>query len=221
MACLHWRDKKFKKNLHIPTGRYIFVATNMDTRTQILQHIFEAIKLHGYQGLRTDKVIAALGVTKGAFYHYFPDKQSVGYAVTDEIIAPMYIGNWSNLLTGNGSVLENLLAGIQRQTCYVTDGNVHLGCPLNNLIQEMSPLDEGFRLRLRSIVERERALIEAAIKFSMDAGELKPDVDPNSLSLFILSAIEGSYSIAKSLQRKSVFDDGVVHLKAYLLSLKQ
>lgn len=104
----------FKKNLHIPTGRYIFVATNMDTRTQILQHIFEAIKLHGYQGLRTDKVISELGVTKGAFYHYFPDKQSVGYAVTDEIIAPMYISNWSNLLTGNGSVLEHILAAIQR-----------------------------------------------------------------------------------------------------------
>lgn len=84
----------------------------------------------------------------------------------------------------------------------------------------MSPLDEGFRLRLRSIVERERALIEVAIKFSIDAGELKPDVDPSSLSLFILSAIEGCYSIAKSLQRKSVFDDGVEHLKAYLLSLK-
>jgi hypothetical protein len=97
---------------------------------------------------------------------------------------------------------------------------VHLGCPLNNLIQEMSPLDEGFRLRLHSIVDRERALLETAIQFSVDAGELKSTVNPESLALFILSAIEGCFSISKSLQRKSAFDDGVEHLKAYLLSLK-
>lgn len=193
----------------------------MDTRTQIVHKTFEALRRQGFQGLRTDKVIAELGITKGAYYHYFPDKLSVGYAVTDEIIAPMYIKNWQNLLADDQPVLDNICRVLDHHKHYVRPDNVHLGCPLNNLIQEMSPLDEGFNLRLRRIVEKQRALIEAALNYGQEAGQIQPSVVPRSLALFILSALEGCYGIAKALQQKAVFDEGMEQLKAYLQLLRR
>ena len=34
--------------------------------------------------MRLDDVVAATGLTKGALYHHFPNKQALGYAVVDE-----------------------------------------------------------------------------------------------------------------------------------------
>jgi AcrR family transcriptional regulator len=56
------------------------------TRQLILQRCFEAIQAKGFETLRTDKEIARLKITKGAFYHYFPNKSELGYAVVDEVI---------------------------------------------------------------------------------------------------------------------------------------
>lgn len=55
-----------------------------DTRTQILERIYQAVRLHGFQGMRADKVVIDLGITKGALYHYFASKLELGYAIVDE-----------------------------------------------------------------------------------------------------------------------------------------
>jgi AcrR family transcriptional regulator len=65
-----------------------------DTRARILQENYKAVHRFGFQGTRTDKVVAELGITKGAFYHYFPTKNDLGYAIVDEIILPNYTSIW-------------------------------------------------------------------------------------------------------------------------------
>ena len=72
------------------------------TRQMILQRCFEAIQSKGFETLRTDKEIARLKITKGAFYHYFPNKAELGYAVVDEVMMPYYEQKWAQqLLKGN------------------------------------------------------------------------------------------------------------------------
>ena len=73
---------------------YVRKASLMNTREQILNKNYESMCVHGFQGLRTDKVIDTLGITKGAFYHYFSSKKELGYAIVDEIIAPHYISGF-------------------------------------------------------------------------------------------------------------------------------
>ena len=53
--------------------------------------------LNGFQGLRADKVITEIGITKGARYHYFPTKQSIGLCIIDEVIKPMYLTFYNEL----------------------------------------------------------------------------------------------------------------------------
>ncbi|MDB5014222.1 MAG: hypothetical protein JWQ25_2424, partial [Daejeonella sp.] len=90
----------------------IHLLQAMDTRTQILNKNYEAMSKHGFQGLRTDKVIAELNITKGAFYHYFPSKNSVGYAVVDELMTPQYITNWANLVRKDVHVIDAFIEAL-------------------------------------------------------------------------------------------------------------
>ena len=183
----------------------MYVCIMLDTRGEILQKNFEAMRLHGFQGLRTDKVIAQMGITKGAFYHYFKDKLNVGYAVVDELIAPSYINTWKHLSTPGVHVIDAIAETLRRIAAFSNQETIHLGCPLNNLIQEMSPLDEGFNKRLSAILNEERKMIRQGIQTGIADGTIVADTDADALALFILASLEGSYAIGKSFNSYQKF----------------
>jgi len=177
----------------------------MDTRTQILERNFEAIRISGFQGLRPDKVIAELGVTKGALYHYFPDKTTLGYAMVDELIAPRYKGLWQKLDEMNGHPIDNIQAVLRFQKTFLSASTVGYGCVLNNLMQEMSPLDEGFRVRLKNIIENQRQSIEYHLLKNSKQLNDRTIAAISSISISVLAANEGAYSIAKTIKSVETF----------------
>ena len=180
-----------------------------DTRDKIMTRIAEGMHLSGYQGLRTDKVIEAMGITKGAFYHYFIDKPTVALAVIDEIHARNYIDTWKDLKTSPGTVIENLAQALVGIRDMVTAENVHLGCPVNNLVQEMAPLDEAFRQRLEHIVATEIQLIGEALEYGQNLGQVAQDLDAEDEAMCIINALEGAYSTGKLFRSKVYFDRSI------------
>lgn len=180
----------------------------------------ESIHINGFHATRTDKVIAELGITKGAFYHYFPDKLSLGYAVVDEILYPQYVNMWTHLEHFKGNIIDGIILGLQnvRGTC--NDETIGYGCPLNNLIQEMAPMDDGFRARLNRIVDKELGLLSAAISKGKKQKQIVKFVDPKALAYFIFASIEGSFTLGKINQSKAVFDASIDQLVRYLETLK-
>lgn len=190
-----------------------------DTRDKIMARISEGMHLSGYQGLRTDKVIEALGITKGAFYHYFIDKPTVALAVIDEIHAKNYIATWQGLTDGPEPVLDKLATALEGIKGMVTEENVHLGCPVNNLIQEMAPLEESFRLRLKHIVETELSLISEALVYARDHGQVKSDTKAYEEAMCIINGLEGAYSTGKLFRSKEFFDTSVDQIIAHIRTL--
>jgi len=191
------------------------------TRELLLEHNYKAIHLNGFQGLRTDKVLSDLEITKGAFYHYFPDKLSLGYAIVDEILKPNYLNLWKkaeeNLddpISSIVQILDYIQANILK-----SEEDARLGCPLNNLIQEMAPLDEGFRNRLQFIVAEQRRMLGNAFRNAQKKKLIQNNSEPEELALFVLSSVEGAFSLAKGLQSKRAFDMCINQLRSWIKSL--
>lgn len=192
----------------------------IDTRRNILEKNFDAIHLHGFQGLRPDKVIAQLGITKGAFYHYFPSKLELGYAVVDEVIAPRYTGLWLQLDHYQGHPVEGIIAMLNYLGSSMNEESCKLGCPLNNLVNEMAPLDEGFKKRLEGIMHTMHQATARALQRAANNGSLQAHIDPQGYAYFVLAAIEGCFSVAKSMQSKVAFDAALAGLISSLRSIK-
>lgn len=191
-----------------------------DTRTQILEKSYQALRLHGFQGTRADKVILDLGITKGALYHYFPSKLDLGYAIVDELIMPPYTRLWLSLAQFEGNPADGIIANLQFLINMGSEEEIRLGCPLNNLMQEMAPLDQGFQQRLQHIVNVQREAIGIALKRGQDAGQIRTDIQTDPSAIFILSSLEGSYSIAKALQQREIFETSLQTLIQFVHALK-
>jgi hypothetical protein len=84
----------------------------------------------------------------------------------------------------------------------------------------MSPIDAGFQQRLRRIVEKEIELISSALMKGVLSGKIKATVNPTTLAFYILASIEGSFSIAKSLQNIDILHASFDQLISFLNSLK-
>src|ERR1700747_2265759 len=116
------------------------------TRERLLQAASLEIYRSGFQSASLDIILAVAGVTKGALYYHFESKEALGYAVVEEIIAPDVRGKWVRPLQNGKDPIDALIGAVQRIP--VLSEDVRGGCQLNNLAQEMSPLDAGFRKRL-------------------------------------------------------------------------
>ena len=119
------------------------------TRERLLQAAFREVHRSGFQNAGIDTILAATNVTKGALYHHFESKEALGYAIVDEIIAKIVHDNWLRPMLGSGQPID-ILIGIVRRIP-VRPQDIRTGCPLLNLAQEMSSLDEQFRKRLERI----------------------------------------------------------------------
>jgi AcrR family transcriptional regulator len=144
------------------------------TRQKILGSAFHEIYRRGFQSASLDRILADAGVTKGALYHHFPDKASLGYAVVDDVIRGHLLARWLGPLDGiEGDPLAALQRAFLLRAKEVEPHEVELGCPLNNLAQEMSPLDEDFRARIEAVFDQWRnrsARVHAAKTRSRSAG---------------------------------------------------
>ena len=91
------------------------------------------------------------------------------------------------------------------------------GCPLANLAQEMSPIDEGFRVRIEAALDAWRDGITDAPLRGQGAGQLRTDIDSHKPAAFIVASIEGTASMAKDSQDPSMVETCMDDLVLYHL----
>ena len=190
------------------------------TREKLLRAAFEDMHRNGFQGLRIDKLLEKTGLTKGAFYHYFDSKKALGYVVVDEVIARLINDLWLQPLIESDDPIETIGSALTRKNEAFGKDFLVLGCPLNNLSQEMSPVDEGFRERLEMIFKSWVGVISGALQLGQKKGTIRSDIVPDDVALFVVASLEGAFSIAKNSQSADALEVGERQLQAYLNSLR-
>lgn len=191
------------------------------TRGKILEAAFNEIYRCGFQAASLERILAEAGVTKGAMYHHFPDKASLGYAVVDEVVRGFLLDRWlGSLERATGDPLKALQRTLRLRGNSIEAHEVEFGCPLNNLAQEMSPLDEEFRKRIDAIFDEWREGFAEAIERAQAAGTVRKDVNARQVAAFLVAATEGSFGLAKGARSRKMFRSNMEMLVDYLDTLR-
>jgi TetR/AcrR family transcriptional regulator, transcriptional repressor for nem operon len=188
------------------------------TRERLLQAASREVYRSGFQSASLEAILAATGVTKGALYYHFDSKEALGYAIVEEIIAPDLRGKWLGPLQGGKDPIDTLIGIVQGES--VRPEDVRGGCPLNNLAQEMSPLDEGFRKRLALVFHAWQEGVAAALREGQTRGRVRRDAEPADAAGFLIAMVEGYVSLAKNAQDAKVMKAGIRNIVDWLRSLR-
>ncbi len=190
------------------------------TRQIILEAAYDEIHARGFQGASLSKILSSTSVTKGALYHYFPTKLALGYAVIDEILADHIQQQWVQPLLQADDPISAFKNIIMQTGSVITDEDIQCGCPLNNLAQEMAPIDEGFRHRVEAVYRAWRKGIEKALLKGQENGFVKKDINVVSVATMIVASLEGCMGLAKNAQSKKVLYQCGQSIIDYLEGLK-
>jgi len=188
------------------------------TRERLLQAASREIYRSGFQSASLDTILAIAGVTKGALYYHFDGKEALGYAVIEEIIAPDVHGKWVRPFQSGKDPIDTLIGAVRRIPVRLAD--VRGGCQLNNLAQEMSPLDAGFRKRLATIFGAWREAVASALREGQTHGSVRRDVEPAAAAALLIAMVEGYGSLAKNAQDPKVMKAGIRSIVDWVRSLR-
>jgi len=188
------------------------------TRKRLLLAASREIYRSGFQSASLDTILAIAGVTKGALYYHFKSKEELGYSVVEEVIASNVRGRWVRPLQSGKDPIDALIDAVQRIPVRPVD--VRGGCQLNNLAQEMSPLDAGFRKRLAIIFEAWREAVASVLREGQTRGIVRRDLEPANAAGLLIAMVEGYGSLAKNAQDPKVMKAGIRNIVDWLRSLR-
>ncbi len=189
------------------------------TRESLLQAAFEEIHKSGFRAADVPRILAQAGVTKGALYHHFGSKKGLGYAVVDEIVRDMVLDHWVRPLNHAENPIDAMIATLEGSMGEAEE-HVTRGCPLNNLAQEMSPVDEGFRERISRLLDLWRQGLAKNLARGQSEGTVRPDIDADATAAFLVAACEGSIGLAKGSQDAELLGTCVRGIMQFLTSLR-
>lgn len=189
------------------------------TRRAILDAALEEIHLRGFQGMRVEHILQRTGLTKGALYHHFTNKMSIGYAIVDEILGQDVMERWIGPLSESKNPVLTIIDICESERAGRSADEIEKGCPINNLSQEMSPIDEGFRERLERVYGQWTGAIAQALERGQQAGVIRQDVEPQKVAKFLLASLQGIIGVAKCCKSEQMLDDMAECMRAYLLQL--
>jgi len=185
----------------------------------VLDAAFWEIYRQGFHGASIDRILDGTAITKGALFHHFPSKQHLGYALVEGPVRDWITGHWITPLATVGDPVAGIPAQVNAYLEACPDELVHGGCPLNNLTQELSATDEGFRVRLDAVASEWRAAV-AACWARGPAGDAATTAETDAAhAAFIVSAIQGLLGLAKATKSRELAGRAVASFARSLRSL--
>ncbi len=181
------------------------------TRQKLIDATYEAVYTHGYQGAALADILAEAGVHKGSMYHFFANKKEMALAAVKEKIAERFGTRYRAIAKSDGPYLEQFFEGLRD----LNARDFKRGCPVANIVQEMSNIDDDFNRLMKSIYTAFRLNVKRIFDRAVKAGELRP-CDTAKLALFTTVTLEGAILAAKASGDTQDYIDAIEMLIGYI-----
>jgi hypothetical protein len=94
-----------------------------------------------------------------------------------------------------------------------------LGCPLNNLTQELSASDAAMKDKTQAVLTEWIQNTKIHLQRAKDQGYLRKNVNVQDLAEFIVTFQEGTFAMGKALNDRKIFDSMYKSFKHHIDSV--
>jgi TetR/AcrR family transcriptional regulator, transcriptional repressor for nem operon len=187
-----------------------------DARTRLLDAGRDVIRAKGYAATTLDDLCLEAGVTKGAFFHHFQNKEALGVAVAQEWNAAaralFAAGRYHEL----GDPLERVLGYVAFRKHLIVGELAQFTCLAGTVLQEVYDSSPPLReVCARSILD-DAAALQADIAEAMALHGAVGEWTAQSLARHMQAVIQGSFILAKATGDRETAREGLDHLARYV-----
>ena len=190
------------------------------TRQHIIERTAPLFNVKGFEGTSVSDLTEATGLTKGALYGNFADKEEIALEAFRYSIRKVRDLIRKDLAAAKSNK-QQLLSLLDFYSHYVKNPPVPGGCPLLNTAVEV----DDHHTSMRKIVARE---INATVDFmasliqrGIAAGEFKPATKARALAYTFFCCIEGAVMFSRVERSEEPMKIVVSHCKKILNEISQ
>lgn len=182
------------------------------TRQHIIQATAPLFNRKGFDGTSLSDLTEVTGLTKGALYGNFADKEEIALEAFQYSVRKVK-EMAKQELEGASSGKKQLLALLGFYSKYVTDPPIPGGCPLLNTAIEV----DDHRGSMRRVVVKELmstiGFIRDLIQKGIDAKEFRSDIEPEAIAYTIFCSVEGALMFSRVERSREPMDIIIRHCK--------
>lgn len=187
------------------------------TREAILDAADSEFASLGYAGASLASVVASAGLTKGALFHHFPDKQSLAAAWIAERLGAGILQLWCDPLNTIDS-LDRLIQLSRVRSRDLNPGDVTSA--LVTVAAELANRDDLLGAALESVFHEWRAAFAGALERGRLRGWIHPSIKPETEAALFVSAFAGFTVTLKTSRTQDTRTAFAAALEAYLETLR-
>ena len=159
----------------------------------------------GYNDMGLQQLLAATAVPKGSFYHHFGSKEDFALAVLELYVANVHVQLDETLLDLDRPPLERVRRFFElTREAYASQG--YLGCFFGALGQELSGVNEVFRLRVADCLAMIAGRIALCLEEARLRGDLAQDTDTAAMADVLVDSWEGAALRTRLLRSTAPLD---------------
>ncbi len=189
------------------------------TRNYILENAFSLIYKNGFQATSIDGILENTKVTKGAFYYHFKNKDEMGVAIVQDIVWPEIQKTLLQPLAEYNNPLNAIYQSIKTHILSLSDKQIKYGCPATNLIMELPPLSDAFKIPLQALLDHWQAAVENNLQMAKEKQLISPDTDIHQAATFVIASYQGARTMGKLHVSREGFHAYLAQLDVFLQSL--
>jgi len=175
--------------------------TTTDTRQLILDTAATLFHTQSYSDVGVATICKEAGVSKGSFFHFFPNKQDLGVAVLEQFRENINATLVAKAFSSQYPPLERIhrfVDELYRFQKAQVEQHGHLpGCPFGNVVMEQATQDEVLRAKADGCIRSISNHFRTAVADAVQSGDLPP-VDESATADAMFSYLEGIQLMAKS-----------------------
>lgn len=187
-----------------------------DAKAKLLDAALNVIRTKGYAATSLDELCSKAGVTKGAFFHHFKNKDALGVAAADhwsEVTGAMFAAAPYHELA---DPLERVLGYVALRKSLLTGGVPDFTCFVGTMVQEVHETSPAIRDACDRSISNHAKTLEADIEAAMAARGMTPGWTAKSLALHMQAVLQGAFILAKAKGGADVAAESIDHLARYI-----
>jgi TetR/AcrR family transcriptional repressor of nem operon len=189
----------------------------LQTRQAILDAADSEFAQLGYAGASLANVVASAGLTKGALFHHFPDKQSLAAAWIAERLGAGILQLWAAPLSTVDSL--DALINLCRVRCKDLTSSDATSA-LVAIAAELASRDELLGATLEHVFYDWRFAFAETLERGKLAGWVHPSIKPETEAMLFVSAFSGFTVTLKTSRTQDTRTAFIAALEAYLETLR-
>ncbi len=175
------------------------------TRRAIIEKAASLFNKQGYSGTSLQHIQDAVGLTKGALYSSFKDKDEIAIAAFEYSVEITYdtIGRRTKIID---NTLDKLKAVVYFYKENILNPPIEGGCPILNTSIEADDNNPKLKKIVIKAMDMWKQRIIHTLEKGKDKGEIRQEVDSREFAILFIGTIEGGIMMTRLKRDPEIFN---------------